>query len=393
MTDLIDERISQIAAWSAPGFENLLGALLAHGRTVYVVGGNVRDFLLGADGVLNDLDLVMEAPVLDVARQVADQIGWAFYPLDGERDVARLVKVEGSDADAADSEADRLICDIAALRGTLHEDLRTRDFTVNALALALTRDAPPQLIDVVDGVADLGARRLRPFTEANLEADPVRLLRAVRFAHKFGLHIDDALAAAMRRLAPLLQSVSPERMRDEVWKITLLSDPAAALMTMQRLDLLDAVLPELSQTAGVSQTAPHHLDVFGHTLLAMNYAADLRDWLQGKADRLDPALREVLAPWQEALHDHFDGVLSSGRRRAPWLVWHALCHDLGKPATRSQEIDESGLMRARFFEHEEVGAELTARRLMALRFSRLEIQLAQSRGGCTHAPTSSARQL
>lgn len=370
MTTLIEDRMNRIAAWTAPGFEDLLTALLAQGRTLYVVGGNVRDFLLGEDDVINDLDLAMAAPVLDAARQAADAVGWAFYPLDAQRDVARLVQVEDG--------SERRICDIAALRGDLVDDLHTRDFTVNALAIVLAPNEAPRLLDVVGGVEDLSARRLRPFAEENLDADPVRLLRAVRFAHKFDLTIDAALADQIRRRAETLHSVSPERQRDELWKILGLTSPADALHTMHDLDLIAPVLPELTQTVGITQTPPHHLDVFGHTLLAMDYAAALRDWLHEQKDRLDPRLGELLAHHGTALRHHFAEPLSSGRSRADWLVWHALCHDWGKPATRSEEIDAQGTMRTRYFEHERVGATMTVERLTALRFSRREIQLAQT---------------
>ncbi|MEZ4638518.1 MAG: HD domain-containing protein [Caldilineaceae bacterium] len=344
--------------------------MLAQGRTLYVVGGNVRDFLLGADEVINDLDVAMDAPVLDAARQAADRIGWAYYPLDAQRDVARLVQIEDG--------AERRVADIAALRGDLVDDLRTRDFTVNALAIVLAPGEAPRLIDVVDGVADLRQGRLRPFDEANLDADPVRLLRAVRFIHKFDLNINDDLAAGIRRRAATLHNVSPERRRDELWKILGVRVPADALHTLRDLDLITPTLPELAQTIDVTQTPPHHLDVFEHTLLAMNYAADLRSWLHEEDSTLDPDLSDMLAPWQTNLRAHFADPMSSGRTRADWLVWHALCHDLGKPATRSEEFDAEGAMRTRFFDHERVGAELTVDRLNALRFSRREIQVAQT---------------
>jgi tRNA nucleotidyltransferase/poly(A) polymerase len=370
MTASIEDRINRITAWTAPGFEDLLDALLAQGRPLYVVGGNVRDFLLGEDDAINDLDLAMDAPVLEAARQAADAIGWAYYPLDAQRDVARLVQMEDG--------SERRVCDMAALRGALVDDLRTRDFTVNALAIVLAPGEAPRLLDVVGGVDDLRAGRLRPFAEENLDADPVRLLRAVRFAHKFDLTIDTALAQGIRRRAETLHSVSPERQRDELWKILGLTSPADALHTMHAFDLIAPVLPELTQTVGVTQTPPHHLDVFGHTLLAMDYAAALRDWLHELEDRLDPLLGEILARHGAALRRHFAEPLSSGRSRADWLVWHALCHDLGKPATRSEEIDADGNMRTRYFDHERVGAAMTVDRLTALRFSRREIQLAQS---------------
>ena len=164
----------------------VLNAFMEARALVYIVGGAVRDHLLGISTVPGwsyqpetrrlpagigdcaaasphprrggvttvDLDLVFSGPVLPVARRVANLLGWAYYPLDEERDVARLI---GTGPDGQ-----RLECDVAALRGDLRADLFARDFTVNALALRLSADGPPQLIDLCGGRADLEARRLLP---------------------------------------------------------------------------------------------------------------------------------------------------------------------------------------------------------------------------------------
>ncbi|HMN31332.1 MAG TPA: hypothetical protein PKE45_24485, partial [Caldilineaceae bacterium] len=111
--------------------------------------------------------------------RVADRLGWAFYPLDPDRDVARLVFNTSNERP--------LVCDVAALRGgALAADLRLRDFTVNALAFLLNGGAEVELIDVTGGLADLAARRLRRVTATSFADDPVRLLRAIRFVHQLG---------------------------------------------------------------------------------------------------------------------------------------------------------------------------------------------------------------
>jgi putative nucleotidyltransferase with HDIG domain len=369
MADIVGERLSQIEGWRAPAFQALLDALLAERSPIYVVGGNVRDYLRGSDETTTDLDLVMAPPVLELARRVADRLGWAYYPLDQQRDVARLVLIEGDE--------ERLVCDVAAVRGNLDQDLHSRDFTINSLALALTADAPPYLIDVCDGVNDLRQHRLRPAAEENLDRDPLRMLRAVRFAYKLGLHVDAEVKAQIRRRAAAITKVSAERLRDELWKILSLPQPAEAVEMIAELGMLHYVLPELVDTVGVEQSPPHHLDVYEHTLLVMNNAATLRDWLQDRQTDLEPPILAALANWDGDLRRHFAESLSSEHARADWLVWHALFHDVGKPATRTEETTGDGETRYRFFDHETIGAKMTARRLANLRFSRPEVQLGE----------------
>ena len=117
---------------------------------LYMVGGAVRDILVGRD--VHDLDLVIPSNVLRIARKLADVVGGAYYPLDEERDTARIVLIQ--------DDKSRLVVDIASLRGKgIEEDLRGRDFTVNAIAVDLHK--PENLIDPLHGAADLQARRLR----------------------------------------------------------------------------------------------------------------------------------------------------------------------------------------------------------------------------------------
>lgn len=369
MDELVEERLNAIKEWDAPVFAPLLDALLSERSPIYVVGGSVRDYLLGSTLAVTDLDLVMAAPVLDVARRTADRLGWAYYPLDEQRDVARLV--------GSDPTGQRFVCDLAALRGDLEVDLNSRDFTINSLALALSAGQPPALIDVCGGVDDLRRRRLRTVMPANLDQDPLRMLRAVRFACKFGFYLEAGLAIAIRQRAAAIQSVSEERIRDELWKILALADPGRAMRLAVDLELLHYLVPELADTIGVEQSAPHHLDVFAHTLLVMDSAASLRDWLLGRQDKLEPAIFQVLAKWTGELRDHFARQISSDRTQADWLVWHALFHDTGKPATRTVELDPKGATRYRFINHEAASAQMAEERLGTLRFSRNEIQISK----------------
>ncbi|RME53541.1 MAG: HD domain-containing protein, partial [Caldilineae bacterium] len=348
-------------------FQPLLDALLTERPAVHLVGGVVRDALLARPAPITDLDVALEPPVLPLARRIADRLGWAYFPLDAERDVARLVHR------APDGR--ELICDLAALRGSLAEDLLARDFTVNALAATLARDGRWSLVDVCDGVTDLAARRLRRVTEKSLVEDPIRLLRAVRLAGQLGFTIEEATAQQIRALAPTVAHTSTERVRDELWKLLAAPAPHESVEQARALGLLAEVLPEAADLDGVEQGPPHHLDVYRHTLLAVAHAAELRAWLKNADADLPAEVEALLEPRQAELRAHFAQELAHGHTRADWLVWHALFHDWGKPYTRSEEA-AGDTRRIRFLGHETVSATLAARRLEALRFARREVQVA-----------------
>ena len=370
---------------------------MAERAPVYIVGGAVRDHLLGISSIpgwshptvanmnrdagrasaplsLNkgaattDLDLVLSGPVLPVARRVADMLGWAFYPLDEARDVARLI---GNGADGR-----RIECDAAALRGDLQSDLLARDFSANALALELPIDSSPRLIDVCGGMRDVAAKRLRRVTPESLPSDPLRLLRAVRLAAQLGFTVEIETRKQILARAETILSVSAERVRHELWKLLDCSRPDVGISELHGLGLLSQLLPEVEALQGVSQSPRHHLDAYEHTLLAVRYAAELRDWLRGGPAPEDSSLSQTLDPWAEDLRTHFSADIAAGRDRAGWLTWHALFHDTGKPGSHSPVI-ENGIEQLRFAGHHQLSAQIAAVRVANLRFSRREVLLAE----------------
>lgn len=366
-------RNSTIWSPNHAALQSLLTALSAIADPVYIVGGVVRDHLLGIKKSVNDLDIIVEHSALQVARRVADQLGWAYYPLDAERDVARLVFQATSPP---------LVCDIAAMRGGgIERDLRTRDFTINALAVAWAGRSATQLVDLVGGLTDLEQRVLRRVSPSSLAEDPVRLLRAVRFATQLGFAIDEETQLQMLRMPDTVRLASAERVRDELWKIMQTDEPAKALELLRTFGLLPYVLPEVSDLQGVAQTAPHVFDVYRHTLQTVTFACQFRRWLKGEPMN-DPspaalAWQATLGPWRFRLQEHFLQALAADHLRIDWLVWCALLHDIGKAQTRTEEITAEGV-RYRFFNHEEVGAVLARERLEALRFSRQEVWLVET---------------
>ena len=217
------------------------------GLTVYLVGGAVRDALLGRP--VHDLDFVLERNAIKTARHIADALHADFYPLDSERDTGRVI--------VTNADGTHMLMDFAAFRGadpssgtgkSLEADLEGRDFTLNAIALKLSDNS---LYDPLGGAMDLKEKRLRACSPSAFTDDPVRILRGVRLAANFGFHILPETRAAMKAAAGLLGKVSPERLRDELFRILDGSQPATCLRALDLLGALDKVLPELSALKGV----------------------------------------------------------------------------------------------------------------------------------------------
>lgn len=359
-----------------PALNELLSAFRQEHMTVYVVGGIVRDLLLGRRPTHADLDLVVEQNALAAARRVADRLGWAYYPMDEMRDVARLVfAAPGSDP---------LICDVAGMRGgSIEADLSARDFTVNAMALAFGPRGAPTLIDTTGGQTDLRQKIIRHVSPMATAEDAIRILRAVRLAVELDFRIDSATQAQMERLGSTLRFAGPERVRDELWKLLATRDPAQAIDMLHNLGILVHVLPEVVMTTGVTQSYPHYQDVYHHTLATVRHAFMLRHWILSGITANVPqivALDAALGQWRYRLRHHLATSLVVGRAHGDWLIWNALLHDIGKPHTRSVVADDEypNGVRIRFLGHEDRGADLAVERLWALRFSRHEIELADA---------------
>lgn len=337
-----------------------------------LVGGSVRDALLGRP--LHDLDLVVAHNALVTARRIADSFGGAFFSLDTERDIGRVL--------LSDPVGGQLVIDVARWRGaSLAEDLAARDFTINALAVQIEADRAP-VLDVTGGLADLEAHVLRVASPQALASDPVRGLRAVRLlaelsAWQFRLEPDSA--TQIRHSAPRLALVSAERVREELMRTLLAPQPWRSLRRWAELGLLTETLPEVAALQGVTQSAPHVYDVFEHTGQTLEHFAWLAGWLAREAeprDRWDEAAVAALLPWRAELAAHRQQPLNQQVTRGDMWPWLALCHDWGKPATRRLvPMPDGGPPQVQFIGHEAVSAQLAQAALQRLRFSDAQINL------------------
>ena len=330
---------------------------------IYLIGGAVRDLLLGRAS--HDLDFGLGADSLAVARRIANRIGAAYYPLDKERGAARLVLIR--------DDGTRDVLDFAAFRGdTLEEDLRGRDFTLNAIALDVRTH---KIYDPLGGAADLRAKELRLCSPKSLSDDPIRVWRAIRLATNFGFKIMPETRAAMKEAISGISETSVERQRDEFFKILEGKQSYTALRALEMLGVLPEILPELAALKDVPQSPPHVDDVWSHTLNVMRHletmlAALSPDYDSSKAAEFHNGYVVVkLGRYREKFAEHFAERLTTDRSLYGLLFLSALYHDIAKPLVRKDGDDG----RIRFWGHDVEGAEMVAARAKSLHLSNDEI--------------------
>jgi len=325
----------------APVVDRLGELFSAAGHELYLVGGSVRDALLG--GLGEDLDLTTSArpdAVETLLRRFAPTV-WTIGKeygtvgckvTDGDAEWVIEVTTFRSDAYATESRKP-----VVVFGDTLEGDLVRRDFTVNAMAVSIPGKT---FVDPYGGLVDLAAGALRtPGTpEQSFSDDPLRMMRAARFSAQLGFTPAPEVVAAMTAMADRIMIISAERVRDELSKLLLTPRPRPGLDLLVSTGLADRVLPELPALRLERDEHHRHKDVYEHSLTVLEQAIDLETRLPG-----GPDLVNRLA---------------------------ALLHDIGKPATR--RFEPGG--KVSFHHHDVVGTKLVRKRLTALRFSGDEIK-------------------
>jgi poly(A) polymerase len=316
----------------APLASSLAQAFKAQGFTLALVGGPVRDAILGRLG--NDLDFTTNAHPLEtkkILQSWADNVwdtGIAFGTVAGKRGDT-TVEVTTYRTEQYDPESRKPEVEYG---DSIHGDLSRRDFTVNSMALELTGDKP-EFIDPFNGLQDLAARILRTPVRPgdSFNDDPLRMMRAARFASQLEFEIAPEVLSSMKDLAHRISIISAERVRDEFTKIMMSANPRIGITILVDTGLADVVLPEIPKLRLEVDEHHHHKDVYEHSITVLEQAMALEERLGG------PNLVIRIA---------------------------ALLHDIGKPKTRAF-IEGGGVS---FHHHEVVGARLAKKRLQALRF-------------------------
>lgn len=302
---------------------------------IALVGGPVRDALLGRLTGVTDLDFTTDAhpeQVLALLEGFADttwDVGIRFGTV-GARINGREVEITTYRSEAYDPDSRK---PEVTFGSELSEDLVRRDFTINAMALTLPA---MEFVDLFSGIDDLAQRRIRtPGTaQQSFDDDPLRMMRAARFAAQLNFTVDDDVITAMQQQAERIEIVSAERVREELTKIVMSDHPRLGLTLLVDTGLADYVLPELPLLRLEEDEHHHHKDVYEHTLTVLEQAMMLE---KVHEPTCEPDLTLRLA---------------------------ALLHDIGKPKTRRFEAGG----KVSFHHHEVVGARMTKKRMQALRY-------------------------
>jgi len=289
----------------------------------WTVGGSLRDELLGRE--VTDIDIAVEGDPEAAARELAKEMRGPVFRLSEAFGAWRVVDRRGG-----------RVYDFAPLQGeTIEEDLRERDFTINAMARE--RDGgDAQLIDPLGGRADIESRTLRVIGPEAYESDPLRPLRLARFAAELGFSPDPESERLTVEAANRVPEASGERVFAELRRLVLAPGAVEGLALADRLGLVHAVLPEVAELHDVQQSHFHHKDVYGHTLEVLERLIGLEAEAAGE-------LREVL-----------DEPLADELTRGEALRFGALLHDIGKPATH--DVRDDG--RVTFMGHDRLGEEM-----------------------------------
>ena len=343
--------------------------LTEQGIKSYLVGGFVRDMLLGRDTA--DIDIAVATDALEIAPKVATTLGGKYVLLDKVNRVGRVVLAN----EEAPSTRGQWELDFSTFSGDIEQDLARRDFTIDAMAIDLRKIAhqplrPSILIDPFNGWSDLHQGTIRAVTETVFELDAARLLRAVRLAAELGFTIDKGTEALIHRYSYLIANVAGERVREELLRLLAVPQAGQLLPYLDELGLLTAMIPELTQLKGGEQPKEHFWDVFDHslkTVAAVDFLLRQGDWEYASEDVL------ATAPWSTMLTQHFDSEVSNGSTRRLLVKLAALLHDIAKPQTKAIEADG----RLRFLGHAKEGAAIAANILERLRFSAKEVKLVE----------------
>ncbi len=322
----------------------VVAAFDAAGYRLYLVGGSVRDAVMGAPAISNEEvgpdegdhgDAIVRADYDFTTDALPDEVEELISPLAeavwlvGKRFGTVSCRIKGFTLEITTHRGDSYHDDSrkpqVTMPTSLHADLMRRDFRINAMAVEFTRDSAMEIIDPFRGLADIDSRIIRtPGTpQDSFSDDPLRMMRAARFAAKLDFDVAPEVRLAMTEMAQRLQIVSRERIRDELDKLMLAPRPSVGLRILVETGLAEQFLPELPALALEQDPVHHHKDVLEHTYSVV--------------DKTRPDLALRLA---------------------------ALFHDVGKPATR--KFDVGG---ASFHNHDKVGSKLTKRRMRELKYS------------------------
>lgn len=308
-----------------------------YNEEIFLVGGCVRDFLLGSE-MLRDFDFVLGNLPFKLAQELADKLQGSMIVLSEEFGQYRVVF----------HRLDRILTiDFSKYKGScIEEDLRKRDFTINSLAIDLStlfKKEELKIVDPVGGINDLQSRILKLSSKEALNEDPLRILRGIRIACEYQFYIDPSLSRDICDKRELLAKVASERIKSELIRIFEAQGIADSLILMDNLGILSILIPEVNTYHGFEQGERHREDLWTHSIKT--------------AQRVEELLKSLEKQWPEygaLFQKHFSEWMGGEIKRSTLLKLAGFLHDIGKPGTRS--IDNKG--RIKFYGHDNLGAKI-----------------------------------
>ena len=322
---------------------------------VYLVGGAVRDFLLEKP-LGKDFDFVLPGNTAGLAKELARHMEGTAFLLDDAFGTWRVVikKAEG-----------KAEVDFCAMQGgDIVADLRQRDFTVNSLAIRLAeifQMEKPLIIDPLGGLSDLRKGILRANSEESLRQDPLRMLRAFRFAYTLGMKIEEETLGMIRRNSSLILKAAGERVRSEFFAALQENQAGRFLRDLGQTGLLRELFPEIAEWEQLNQGSHHDFPLLEHAFRTVEAGEFILAHLQ-----------DFYPSYAQSLEQHFGQVLEDGISRKALFKAACFFHDSGKPHTRSQGPDSTAI---RFLDHDQEGQKINTLITRRLKLSRKSIRI------------------
>ncbi|MCQ9205398.1 MAG: HD domain-containing protein [Omnitrophica bacterium] len=313
---------------------------------IWLVGGFLRDAYLKKKKLLNDFDFCVEKNTFSMVREFSQKISSKFIVLDKTNESLRVILRKKNIS---------YTYDFTLIRAKdFYLDVSLRDFSINTLAVNL-KDKKTKLIDFFNAKGDLRHGIVRVLNEEVIPQDPLRILRGFSFMANYGFRIEARTLKLLAKYKSLIKKVSGERINEELFKILASAESFKVIMLMDKLKIIDEIIPEITKMRGVSQGAYHHLDVWKHSLEALR--------------QFELFVRRV-AVKNEEFSSYLNEELTFNRRRVQIIKLACILHDIGKPAAKKR-LKKKTI----FYIHEKIGRDLAEGISKKLRLSLREKEI------------------
>lgn len=313
---------------------------------VYIVGGTIRDRILNVD--ISDYDFAVLGDAASVSKLVCDKLKGSYVPYAEDRGTYRVVY-------------ENIVLDFTQIRGeNIDEDLLHRDFTINAMAIRLNDFFDVDLIiDPLGGLKDLREKKIKCVEKSSFDDDPLRMLRAVRFAAKYNFSIDEDSKNLIREKADLIENVSSERIMSEIYSILKSKESFKYVQMMDELGLIDAIFPEIAEMKEIGKCYYQVLDSWHHSIKTIEEYETIVNELRFPSDI------------ENLVKKYLDKDLSSGNKLKDVLKLAAMFHEIGKKDAIYIDSDN----RLQFYNHDVKGEKIVADIAKRLKLAKKEASL------------------